>query len=62
MSESVNQRGRNIGGPQNQRAVEALLTSIQQDLAAIRVFMATHQHAALNAAPSTTPPALNTQP
>lgn len=60
--ESVNQRGKGITGPGNQRAVEALLASIQADLVAIRQFLATHQHSALNAAPSTTPPALNTLP
>lgn len=62
MPESVNARGRSIGGPQSSRAIEAILSAIQQDLAAIRTFLATHQHAALNAAPSTSPPALNTQP
>jgi hypothetical protein len=62
MPESVNQRGRTITGPGNQRAIEALLTSIQQDLVAIRQFLATHQHSALNAAPTTTPAALNTLP
>jgi hypothetical protein len=62
MTESVNQRGKSITGSANQRAIEALLTSIQVDLVAIRQFMATHQHSALNAAPSTAPAALNTLP
>lgn len=60
--ESVNVRGKSITPRQNQAAIEALLQSIQADLTAIRTFLATHQHAALNAAPSTTPPALNTLP
>lgn len=62
MSESINQRGRTIVGAVNQRALEALLTSIQSDLVAIRAFLASHQHSALNAAPTTTPAALNTLP
>lgn len=62
MTESVNARGRSIGGPQSTRAIEAILASIQQDLVAIRAFIAAHQHSALNAAPTTAPAALNTQP
>ncbi|NUX58657.1 hypothetical protein [Paraburkholderia youngii] len=59
---SLAQTDRVIRDPQTQRAMLQMLQSIQADLAALRAWAAAHQHSALNAAPTTTPPALNTLP
>lgn len=42
------------------RNMNTLLLSILTDLTALRTQLNTHQHSALNAAPTTTAPALNT--
>lgn len=62
-TESISQRV-NISNidAMSSRQIAALLTVILSDVAALRAWASTHQHSALNAAPTTTPPTLNTLP
>jgi hypothetical protein len=54
MAESINQRMTLAqGNPMTNRQLTALLQSLLVDVKALQAALAAHQHAALNAAPST---------
>lgn len=57
---SVAQAVAAIEDPASQRAILALLQSMRQDIANLKLQLDTHQHAAFNAAPTSVSPTLNT--
>lgn len=60
MSVSVAQQTDFVDDPQTQRAMALLLKSLQADMAAMKAWQDAHTHTALNTAPATVSPALNT--
>lgn len=62
MSVSVAQQTDLVDDPTSQRSLMLLLSSLQKDMAAMKAWQDTHTHSALNTAPVTASPVLNTLP